>query len=139
MCGTTLRRRPCEPPRHFRQRKSCGDECYRKYQSERVSGLWGNPVVRGRMIYGLLAAANTGDYIERIRAQAQRARAQMQQNWQNPNFRASMRRRPRRFTPDQVRAIRADPRSAKELSAVYGVTYQIILRIRRRVIYTDVD
>ena len=44
----------------------------------------------------------------------------------------------RRFTPDQGRAIRTDPRGCKKLAKAYGCGKTTILNIRNGVSYTDV-
>lgn len=44
----------------------------------------------------------------------------------------------RRFTPEQVRAIRNDPRGCKKLAKAYGCGKTTILNIRNGVSYTDV-
>lgn len=44
----------------------------------------------------------------------------------------------RKLSDDDVRAIRSRPETAKELSAVYGVTETTINRIRRGLIYRDI-
>ncbi len=44
----------------------------------------------------------------------------------------------RRFTPEQVRAIRNDPRGCKKLAKAYGCGKMTILNIRNGVSYTDV-
>ena len=43
------------------------------------------------------------------------------------------------FTPDQVRAIRADPRSQEQIAADYGVWQTTISMLKRRQTYAWVD
>jgi hypothetical protein len=44
-----------------------------------------------------------------------------------------------KLTPDQVRAVRADARSSRQLAAVYGLAGANIRRIRRRETYRSVE
>jgi len=99
---------------------------------QRMTAAWRDPVVAGRLLRGIRLNLLTD-------APIQRARKMMQDNWQNPAFRDVMKRRPRPFTADQIRAIRADPRSAKIVGHEYGVSHQNISKIRAKVSYADID
>jgi len=92
---------------------------------------WRDPDQRGNLMRGLVLEANTEEHIER-------ARQQMAANRQNPQFNAALLCGQRRLTPDQVLAIRADPRSSRIVGAAYGVSRTVITMIRTRRYYAEV-
>jgi hypothetical protein len=53
------------------------------------------------------------------------------------NFVAALHRR-RLFTAEQIRVIRTDQRSARQLPEEYGINHTTILEIRSRRYYADV-
>ena len=130
-CGRMLLRAGVqEVPIKFRQRKHCSDACRYQAASERRFAQWRKPEVRARMIRGLQLSQSSADNLERVRKH-------MQDLNQNSTFIAGRRKR-RLFSPEQVRAIRADPRSSRLVGADYGVEHAIILGIRSYRYYTDV-
>jgi hypothetical protein len=121
-----------EDTHSFRVRKFCGPVCHHPDRVERQAAASHDPVVSARLVRGIRLNVATDEHV-------QRARKMMQENWQNPAFLPATKRRPRRFTPEQIRAIRADPRVALIVCREYGVTHQTITSIRARTIYGDVD
>ena len=131
-CNEPFYRRADEPVGNFRKRKYCGTECLTKYKAELKTLAWRDPLLRSRMIRGLQISQNSPE-------QVLRARTQMQQNWKDGEFRALLEQRHRIFTADEIRAIRADPRSNTIVGEDYGVTGHLIARIRRRFVYRNID
>jgi hypothetical protein len=93
---------------------------------------WRDPIITGRLLRGIRLTMNMDGHV-------QQARKNMQQNWHKSEFREIMKNRPRRFTAAQIRAIRADSRVSRLVSREYGVTHQIISKIRAKTIYADIE
>ena len=96
-----------------------------------MRSAWQTPERRARLMRGLYLAANDDRRV-------QRARATMMANWQEDHFLAALRRRPRRFSAEQIQAIRADTRSLAAISAAYGINISTVKKIRGRITYRDV-
>lgn len=131
-CGTALNRGPNESAYWFRKRKSCGSECKNRNLSERTISEWrDDPTITARRMRGILLSQNSVEHV-------QRASRTMSANWQNAKFLEAMKNRPRRFTPEQVRSIRADSRGAPAIGRTYKVSHQTITKIRLRFTYADI-
>ena len=125
-CGTILQRRSQESSSNFRKRKTCSDPC----RTLAVSTQWRVPEVRARMIRGLQISQTTDEFVQRCRKHMKTMR-------RNANFVAALHRR-RLFTAEQIRAIRTDQRSARQLAEEFGINHTTILGIRSRRYYADV-
>ena len=82
------------------------------------------------MIRGLQISQTTDEFVQRCRKHMKTMR-------QNANFVAALHRR-RLFTAEQIRAIRTDQRSARQLAEEFGINHTTILGIRSRRYYADV-
>lgn len=82
------------------------------------------------MIRGLQISQTTDEFVQRCRKHMKTMR-------RNANFVAALHRR-RLFTAEQIRAIRTDQRSARQLAEEFGINHTTILGIRSRRYYADV-
>jgi hypothetical protein len=130
-CGTVLRRELKEAAYWFRKRRYCGAMCRDRANAQRTIIRWRDPEQRANLMRGLLLSANTEMHI-------QRARKRMMANRQNPQFNAALRHAQRLLTDEQVRAIRADTRSARIIGIEYGVSPTLIRNVRLRINYAEV-